>query len=152
MQTGPPSDFVCRVRLAVYRCMVDHARAPRVDELAVMLEADADGVCVALDELHQMHMLVLSPGTSNIWMAMPFSAVPTRFTVQVGERQYFGNCAWDALGIPAMLHRSATVRTSCADCGEVVELCVANDELVKTGGYVHYAVPVRHWWDDVGYT
>ncbi len=152
MQKGEPHDFASRVRLSVYRHMVDHACAPQVDELATMLEADADEVSAALDELHQMHMLVLSPGTSNIWMAMPFSAVPTRFTVQVGEEQYFGNCAWDALGIPAMLHCNATVRTSCADCGDFVELRVVDDRLADVDGLVHFAVPPRRWWDDVGYT
>jgi hypothetical protein len=36
-------------------------------------------------------------------MAMPLSAIPTPFQVEVGGRHFFGNCIWDALGIVAML-------------------------------------------------
>jgi hypothetical protein len=36
-------------------------------------------------------------------MANPFSAVPTPFLVRSGDRSWYGNCIWDALGIPAML-------------------------------------------------
>ena len=46
-------------------------------------------------------------------MAEPFSAVPTPFAVYVDDQRYFGNCIWDALGIPAMLHADARIESSC---------------------------------------
>ena len=54
--------------------------------------------------------------SSSIWMANPFSAVPTDFKVTSRGRTYFGNCIWDALGIPAILGADGLVET--------VEYCI----------------------------
>src|SRR5437667_11759339 len=42
----------------------------------------------------------------ELWRAAPFSAVPTAFPVKVGDRSYYGNCIWDALGIATKTPRS----------------------------------------------
>jgi hypothetical protein len=57
-------------------------------------------------------------------MLNPFSAVPTAYRVHARGRWWYGNCAWDALGICAALHADGRVETSCPDCGEplVVEV------------------------------
>ncbi len=85
-------------------------------------------------------------------MANPLSAVPTPFVVEVGERSYYGNCVWDALGVPAMLGRDGSVSTQCPDCAEPLKLAVRDRRLARAEGLVHYAVPARHWWEDIGYT
>lgn len=85
-------------------------------------------------------------------MAEPFSAIPTSFVVESGSRSWWGNCIWDALGIPAALGRDAKIVTSCADCGESMTLTVEEGRLSGSDGVVHYLVPARQWWPDVVFT
>ena len=85
-------------------------------------------------------------------MAHPFSAVPTPFRVDTAELAYWGNCAWDALAIPALLSLDATVSARSAESGEAMELTFRSGELVNVDGVVHFVVPPRRFWDNVGYT
>ena len=103
--------------------------------------------------LDDAHALVLDPGTDEIRMLNPFSAVETPHRVEAGGRSWFANCAWDALGIPAALHRDGLIDSECADCGEPLELEVRDGRLVRGGELlVHILVPARHWWDDIVFT
>ena len=90
-------------------------------------------------------MLVLAPGTLNIWMAFPLSAYPTPFTVETSRGTYWGACIWDAFGIPAMLGEDALISTFCPDCTEPMELRVTDGELEPCEGVAHFAVPARRW-------
>jgi hypothetical protein len=44
-------------------------------------------------ELDARHAIFLEPGTAQIRMATPFSAVPTPFTVTAEGITYWANCA-----------------------------------------------------------
>jgi hypothetical protein len=141
------------VRLAVYRKIVEEGRPPTAPEIAVGLGVKPLDVEASLRRLADGHVLVLAPGTSYVWMANPFSAIPTAFEVEVGDRLYFGNCIWDALGISACLHADARIRTHCPDCSEPLSLDVLDEELGSSAeGVIHFAVPAAHWWDDIGTT
>ncbi len=103
--------------------------------------------------LHEAHALVLRPGGTGIRMLNPFSAVETPHRVETGERSWFANCAWDALGIPAALREDARIESACPDCGDRLELEVRDGELVEGAGLlVHFVVPARSWWDDIAFT
>ena len=82
-------------------------------------------------------------------MANPFSAVPTPFLVKAGGRSYYGNCIWDAMGVPAMLKQDALIEASCGCCGSAMNLKITNGSLEETGGIAHFAIPAAHWWDDI---
>ncbi|MFQ5594496.1 MAG: organomercurial lyase, partial [Anaerolineae bacterium] len=82
----------------------------------------------------------------------PFSGIETPHLVEANGKAYFANCAWDAFGVAAALHCDADIKTSCADCGEPIELQVRNGEPVPQECAVHFAVPAAHWWDDIIYT
>ena len=141
------------VRLAVYRKIVEEGRPPTAPEMAVALGVETLAVEASLRRLADDHVLVLAPGTPYVWMANPFSAIPTPFEVEVGDRRYFGNCIWDALGISACLHANARIRTYCPDCSEPLSLSVRDGELdAPAGAVIHFAVPAAHWWDDIGST
>ena len=141
------------VRLAVYRKFVEEGRPPTGPEIAVGLGVATPDVEASIRRLADGHVLVLAPGTPYVWMANPFSAIPTPFEVEVGERLYFGNCIWDALGIPACLHADARIRTYCPDCNEPLSLDVRDGRLEASAeGVIHFAVPAAHWWDDIGST
>ena len=57
----------------------------------------------AFQRLHDEHALVLEPRGTEIRMLNPFSVVPTAYRVEAGGRSWYGNCVWDAFGIPAAL-------------------------------------------------
>ena len=135
----------------VFRETADTGRVPAVSEIADGLLLSMDDVQAALSRLAVGRVLVLAPGTTNIWMANPFSAVPTPFRVLARSQTYFGNCIWDALGVLAMLNVDGTVEATCGDCGEPMILEVTSARLTGAG-VVHFAVPAARWWDNIGYT
>ena len=150
---GDGASFDREVRVAVYRHTVAEAAPPSATEIAHEVGATTTEVETSLRRLADGHALVLTPGTTSIWMAAPFSAIPTPFSVSVGERRYFANCIWDALGIPACLHADARIDTHCPDCAAPLRLEVRDGALEEPGeGVIHFAVPAAHWWDDIGST
>jgi hypothetical protein len=140
-----------RVRVQVYEMTMRSGMPPKVDEVARAMSTTPDEVIAAFERLAAAHVLVLQPATNEILMAAPFSAVPTPFRVKAGGVSAYGNCIWDALGIPAMLKRDARIITSCADCGTAAEITVQNS-VVNGQGVLHFAVPAREWWNDIVFT
>jgi Alkylmercury lyase len=140
------------VRLFVYERFVAAGLPPSVDDVAAGLALSCAEVEASFSRLEAGHVLVFAPGTRNIWMANPLSAFPTPFRVETSQGNYWGTCIWDAFGVVAMLGGSGSIRTSCADCGEPMELRVVNGSLEPADGVAHFAVPARRWWDNIGYT
>ena len=139
-------------RLFIYAQMIATSAAPTAAETARALScsvADAEGAYRALAEAH---MIVLRPCSTTVWLAMPFSNMQTAFTVVSGGRAYYASCAWDAFGIPATLAADARIFTTCGDCGGAIERKVVGGHLPENRGVVHFALPARRWWDDVGFT
>jgi hypothetical protein len=148
----PEQALDAAVRREVYRFFVDQGRPPVAVEVAETLAADQASVEDSLRRLAEAHVVVLAPGSPYIWMANPLSAIPTPFRAEIGDRRYFGNCIWDALGVVAMLGGTGTVTAWCPDCDEQMSVRVAENRLVSGEGVVHYSVPAAHWWDDIGFT
>ena len=143
-----------RVRNHVYAAFVRDGHAPTPAAAAAELGLDEGAVEAAYRHLHDAHAVVLEPdGPVRVWMLNPFSAVETPHRVEAAGRSWFANCAWDALGIPAALGADGVVSSACADCGEPLRLEVRDGELVDGRDLlVHFAVPARAWWDDIGFT
>jgi hypothetical protein len=139
-----------RVRALVYRWLLATSRAPDLPTLAAALNAPATDVSAALHQLAAAHTLVLAPGTTDVWMAHPFSAIPTAFPVVRGERTYYANCAWDAAGVLSIVGNGRCT-TLCADCDAELAFEVV-DDAIAGAGVVHFAVPARRFWDDIGFT
>jgi Alkylmercury lyase len=112
----------------------------------------AEDVGAAFRRLAEGRVIVLMPGTTEIWMAHPLSAVPTSFRVKTPRGSFWGNCIWDGLGTIAMLGGEGTVETRCPDCEAPLELRVEDDALVEGDGIAHFAVPAARWWDNIGFT
>jgi hypothetical protein len=142
-----------RVRVAVLERTIETGSVPTAPELSARLGLGETEVVEAYRALGEGHVYVLEPSDqTRLRMANPFSAVATDFVVTAGGRRYFGNCAWDALGIVSLLGGEGRVATSCPDCDEQLTLEVAGRELVEAAGIVHFSVPARHWWDDIVFT
>jgi hypothetical protein len=141
------------VRLHIYETFVAEARPPAVPETAEALGISEDQAAEAYRRLAEGHVIVLDPGTLDIWMANPLCARPTGFRVQTADgRRYFGTCAWDAPGVLAMLGNDGTVSTVCHDCDDPLTLEVRGGELQPVEAVGHFAVPAARWWEDIGFT
>ena len=145
-------DLDTRVRLHLYDRFVADGRPPTTAGTASALGAlDAD-IAASYRRLEEQRVIVLAPGTLNVWMANPLSATPTPFRVETERGSFWGNCIWDALGIPAMLGDDGRVATTCPDCGEAMELEVRGGELQPADGVAHFAVSAARWWDNIAFT
>ena len=141
-----------RVRLTVYRHIVDTGTAPPTANLVDILGVSWEEINSSLHRLNSNHALVLHPDTNKIWMAHPFSALPTPYPVKTKEITYYANCAWDALGIPALLQVDSITETACVDCQESLTIGISGDKLIGSDYVIHFSVPPRHFYDDVGFT
>jgi len=97
-------------------------------------------------------VLLLESDGVTIRMAPPFSGVPTQHRVIVGDVEYFANCAWDALGIPAALHTPGTVHSRCEQTMERLELEVGLNGPSPSSWIFHSLVPAAKWWNDLVFT
>jgi hypothetical protein len=145
-------DFDTSVKLAVYRHFAETGKAATPGQVASGLACSADEVRAAFARLRQNRVLLLEPDGETIRMAPPFSGVPTPHRVVVGRQAYFANCAWDALGIPAALHRPAVVHSSCGQSGAPLELEVRVDGPEPSRWLFHCQVPAARWWADLVFT
>lgn len=142
-------EFDLYVRRYVYDVTLKRGYPPSLTETSAHLETPLEQVQAAFQRLAGGRVLVLQRDTDEILMANPFSAVPTPFLVELDTLACFGPCIWDALGIPAMLHQDARIKTACGDCGTAMEVTVTNGVVQGDLGLIHLAIPARHWWDDI---
>ncbi|HXG93825.1 MAG TPA: organomercurial lyase [Blastocatellia bacterium] len=143
------ADFDKEVRRVVYDFTMREGAPPTSERVAENLSTAPSDVKSSFARLADAHILVLQKGNGEILMANPFSAVVTPFLVNVGNRSYYGNCIWDAMGIPAMLGADARISTSCGCCRTAMEATIKDGALAEASGVVHFAIPAARWWDDI---
>ena len=144
--------LVLEVRNLTYGMFVELGSAPTAMEVAREADLSQAEVVGAWRELHGAHALVLNSEMTELRMANPFSAVPTAYRVRAGERWWYANCAWDALGICAALQIDGHVETSCPDCGEPIALDVHDQRIGDETLLFHCLLPAARWWEDIVFT
>jgi hypothetical protein len=147
-----PEQTLWDIRAFVYRHFADTTHAPSMNETAAAFALTHEQAASAYQALHERHAFFLAPGTHNILMANPFSAIETTFRVHANGQYYFANCAWDSLGIPAALHANADVEAVCAQSGEPIILQVRDRQVSESDVLMHFLVPFQHWYDDLVFT
>jgi hypothetical protein len=145
-------DFDTSVKLTVYRYFAEHAQRPAVGDVAEIVAAQAEDVRAAYARLRAQHVLALEADGASIRMAPPFSGVPTQHVVAAGGKEYFANCAWDALGVAAALQLPAVVHSRCEQSGEPLALQIGLDGPEPSTWLFHCLVPAAKWWDDIVFT
>jgi Alkylmercury lyase len=145
-------DLDLELRNLTYRLFVELGRAPCATEVAEAAGLARPQVAAAWRRLHEAHALVLEPGTDEIRMAAPFSAVPTPHRVEAAGRSWYGNCAWDAFGICAALRVDGRFETSCPDCAGPIAVEVRGARPDDESLLFHCLVPAADWWDDIVFT
>jgi hypothetical protein len=136
----------------IIRGFFDHGHAPSCTELSAAFGVDAVAMSTALHDLADDHGVVLHPHAPEVWVAHPFSAAPTPFTVRHGERCWWSTCAWCSLGIAALLGgNDVIVDTTLGAEGRAVRIRV-DDHRVSEELLVHYPIPMMRCWDNVVFT
>ena len=140
------------VRQAVYTFTARTGAPPRPTEVGKELGVSPEDVAAAYARLAERRLMVLESDGLTIRMAPPFSGVPTQHVVRVGAIDYFANCAWDALGIPAALRAPGEVRSRCEQSREPLRLEVSLEGPAPSDWLFHCQVPAAHWWRDIVFT
>lgn len=139
-------------KLAIYGHFAAVGSRPTVVDIASRVGASVPRVREILGRLRAQRVLVLEADGESIRMAPPFSGVPTQHRVTAGGVSYYANCAWDALGIPAALHKPAMVHSRCEQSLEPLELAVSDHGPEASDWLFHCVVPAAQWWDDIVFT
>ena len=113
---------------AVHRRLLRHfaatGTAPTPADLAeAAARANVDPVA-ALQSLAEDDLVAVDD-EGRLVAAYPFSPTPTDHVVQAGGVRVYAMCAIDALGIPAMLERDATITSADPQTGQGVTVTVA---------------------------
>lgn len=136
----------------IIRFIVERGYAPEISELVQLLEANAETIVIGLRRLQEDHGVVLHPDGKSIWVIHPFALAPTNFLVRCDDREWWGNCAWCALGVAALLKRDVTITTTLGANDRQVDIQIKDGRLIETDFYVHFPVPMRSAWENVIYT
>ena len=150
--TASIEELAREVRLYVFRESAETGRVPQPPQIAETLNRRQEEIHQALKHLAAGKVLILAPNNGNIWSANPFCAVPSGFRVEAAGKTYWGICIWDALGVAAAIGRDALITAPCGDCGAAMMLEVKGGRLIRSEGVIHFAVPTRQWWDNIGFT
>ena len=79
------------VRHFIYTTFAEKSRPPTTLETADHFEISIAVVESAYERLADAHHIALAPGSHGIWMAHPFSGLPTNYVTEIGNKQYWGN-------------------------------------------------------------
>lgn len=138
------------IRLYIYDTLAATGQAPSYQETAEHFGIGAEVARLAYRRLHNAHLLFMYPNTDEIMMAFPLSGVKTPYQVQVDNVTLYANCAWDSLGIPAMLGKDAQVTVTHPLTQETLTYAIEDGVLqADAGGVVHYALPFAAWYNDL---
>jgi hypothetical protein len=137
------------VRASVFRLLVAGSREVTPSEVAASTGVTVGSVTRSFGRLADAHRLVLGDDRGRVVMAHPFSAVPTGYRAEVGERSWWANCAWDAFGILALFGDGRVVANPL---GRSESGWIVRDGRVEPDGVVHFVVPAARFWDDIEFT
>ena len=108
-QRMKPMQTDWQIRHFIYKTCLKTGRAPNTGAIAATFAISERDSQRALQRLHDAHALLLDASNGDILMAHPLSAAPTDYRVTVNDLSPYANCAWDSLGIPAMLDCDAHI-------------------------------------------
>jgi hypothetical protein len=79
------------IRHFIYATFAETSRPPTTLEAADHFKIPIAAVEGTYERLANAHHIALAPGSYGVWMAHPFSALPTNYVTEVGNRLYWGN-------------------------------------------------------------
>lgn len=90
-QMDNESVFDSKVRHVIYTTFKEETKPPTTEYIANLLHKDIASIEKSFVRLADSHHIALAPGSYSIWMAHPFSALPTNYTAEIGSKKYYAN-------------------------------------------------------------
>jgi hypothetical protein len=136
----------------VYDWLLEFGRPPTSEQVATQLGGTGADIRRALAGLKIGKTVLPHPATGEIWMAGPFASAPTGYSVSNGRVTWWANCAWDMLGVAALVDQPVQLSARCTDCGEEFDVPLDPSNAQLPDWVVHFLVPAQRWYDDIGFT
>lgn len=141
------------LRIHVYEQLIAFGHAPTCAEIAQHFGTTSDAVRARLAALRIGKTILVDPRSGELWMAGPFSAAPSAYRLSDGTTTWYANCAWDMFGVAVLVGRPLIAETACPDCdGPMVVACHPDRPPVSGSAVIHFLLPARRWYDDIGFT
>jgi hypothetical protein len=141
------------LRIFVYDRLVSAGHAPTSREIGAHFDLSPEDARARLAGLKIGKTVLVNPTTHEIWMAGPFAAAKSAYRLSDGKTTWWANCAWDMFGVAMIVGRPMTAETSCPDCAERVAIeCDPDHPPVEGQAVVHFLLPARRWYEDIGFT
>ena len=154
--SGRAIDDPASLRVFVYDRILSRGAPPSSRDIAAHFGVEPAAALRAIRALNVGKTVLPHPTTGEIWMAGPFASAPTPYTVLGRGVQWWANCAWDMLGVASLVGGPAELEAQCTDCGVPMPMRVGAgaDEGVEGAGesVVHFLLPARRWYEDIGFT
>ncbi len=137
------------IRLYIYQVMTTTGQPPDYQSIAKHFMIEPELARQALHRLNDAHALFLRPESNDIMMAFPLSGIQTDYQVMVDDVTLYANCAWDSLGIPAMLGKDADITVTHPTTHEPIYYSIKDGNLQSPDGMIHFAIPFAQWYDNL---
>lgn len=79
------------IRYFIYKIFGETTKPPTTEEVSKFYDLTITQAEESYKRLASAHQIALAPGSFSIWMAHPFSALPTNFTAYIEPNKYFAN-------------------------------------------------------------
>lgn len=79
------------IRHFIYTTFAETGRPPTTLETADHFNISIAAVEGAYERLANAHHIALAPGSHRVWMAHPFSGLPTNYVAETDHQRYWGN-------------------------------------------------------------
>src|SRR5467141_4525943 len=123
-QSSASENLRKNVRKFIFEHFEENATAPVLEQIMRKFRLDRISASKVLEELQSARHISLLPGTQRILMAFPFSSIVTPFRVQTAgnDKDYFANCAWDAVAIHVALGKEQWIASYCHHRAEDIKI------------------------------
>jgi hypothetical protein len=154
-QTGISENLQKNVRKYILDHFEEHTTAPALEQIMRKFRLDRTSAFKVLVKLQSARDIALLTGTQRILMAFPFSSIVTPFRVKVTgkDKEYFANCAWDAVALHVTLGKEQWISSYCHHCSEDVKIHLKDQKLVSqqldNQPLVYLALPASKWWENI---
>gem|GEM_PF-1066518 len=154
-QPGTHADLSRDVRKYVFDYFEEHTSTPVLEQIMLKFKLDRPTALQTLRDLESARHIALVPGTQRILMAWPFSSVATPFRVTItnGRKEYFANCAWDAVAFHVMLRKEQRIDSYCHHCAEAITIHLKDQTRVSSrpsdNPLVYLSLPAAKWWENI---
>ena len=142
-----------QLRTFIYDHVITSGKLPLTAEIGLRFGITPVEARNRLASLKIGKTVLVHPETGEIWMAGPFASSSCGYELSDGTTTWQANCAWDAFGVAELVGKPLQARTNCPDCNKEIEFrCDPERPWNPPGAIVHFLVPARHWYDNIGFT